>query len=398
MSFDEALRRARAGNPSAQIAEQEILRAEALVREAQAAWYPQLLGNGTYTRLDGARVQPNGTGGEEQLIGRDTLNLSAQLSMPLFAPKSWLASKRAGIATDAARFTEVDVRRQLALSAGRAYLAVVAAHRQLDVAGRARKNAQDHDAYAQERLKGGLGNRLDAVRAAQDLATTEVGLRNQLVALSRSREALGVLLAIDAPVDAAEIPALPAPPGLGAALESSRSRPDVAAADARLRQADATVSDTWSLYAPILTAAFTPYLQTPPTPSVPSNGWSAQLVLTVPFYDGGLRYGQIREAKSLAAEAREQLAAQLRTAGSEVRAAFDALVHADEALQAAHRAAALADVGLHLAEEAFRAGAVTALDVLDAARVARDVESDEANAEDASRQARLELLAAAGQI
>jgi len=398
VTFDDAIRLALAQNANVRVAEQEIRRAEALVREAQAAWLPQLTGIATYTRLDNARTEPNGAGGYTQLLGRDTINLSGLVSLPLFAPRAWLASKRAGLVTDAATFTDADVRRLLALATGRAYLAVVAAHRQLEVAERARNNAKDHYDYDSKRLGGGLGNRLDQVRSAQDLATTEVTLRNQLVALSRAREALGVLLAADAPVDAADIPALPAPPALGPALDLAKNRADVAAADARLRAADQQVRDTWTLYAPILNASFQPYYQDPATPTVPTTGWAAQLVLTVPFYDGGLRYGQIREYNALAAEAKELLAAQLRQAGSDVRAAFEALVHADEALEASRRAASLASDALKLAEDAFRAGAVTNLDVLDAERRLRDVESDQANAEDASRQARLELLAAAGKL
>ncbi len=398
VSFDEALRRALAQNATGRIAEQEIVRAEALVREAQAAWLPQLAGVAAYARLDGARVAQSANGGTNQLLGRDTINISAQLSVPLLAPRSWLASQRAKIGVDAATFTQADVRRQLALAAGRTYLAVVAAHRQLEVAGRAEQNAKEHDDYARLRLTGGLGNRLDQVRAAQDLATTEVTTRNQLVALSRAREALGVVLAADAPLDTDGVPTLPAPPALSAALDAARSRSDIAAAGARLRIADKAVDDTWSFYAPLLNATFAPYAQTPATSTIPTTGWAATLVLSVPFYDGGLRYGQIRETRALAAEAKEQLAAQLRQAGSEVRAAFEALLHSDEALSSARRAAELARESLKLAEDAFHAGAVTNLDVLDASRRLRDVESDEANAEDASRQARLELLAAAGKL
>ncbi len=399
VTFEQALQRAKAQNSNARIAEEEIARAEALVREAQAAWLPTLTGTANYTRLEGDRTEANPLGGPPIIVlPENSLNLSATLAMPLFAPKQWLASRRAKITADSYRFQEADVLRQLALSTGRAYLSVVEAHRQLEVADRARNNAKDHDDYAQERLRGGLGNRLDAVRSAQDLATTDVALRNQLVALSRAREALGILLSADAPVDAADIPALPAPPSLKPALEEAKSRPDVAAAEARFRAADQQVQDSWSLYAPILTAAFTPFYQDPAETSVPTTGWSGSLVLSVPFYDGGLRYGQIREYKALAAEAREQLEAQLRQAGSDVRAAYQAMVHADEALDSAHRAAQLATEALKLAEDAYHAGAVTNLDVLDAERVQRDTAADEANAEDASRQARLELLAAAGKL
>jgi outer membrane protein TolC len=397
VTFDEALRRARANNSNARIAVDEIARAEALVREAQAAWLPTLTGVGNYTRLDSARVS-SPAAGNATLLPANSLNLSVNLTVPLFSPRAWLASKRAKVTADSYRFNEADLQRQIALSTGRAYLTVVAAHRQLQVAARAVTNAKDHDDYDQQRLKGGLGNRLDALRSAQDLATTIANLRNQLVALSRAREALGALLAADAPVDAADIPSLPAPPGLAASLDLAKSRADVLAAEARTKTSDALVNDTWAIYAPVLNGSFQPFYQDPATATVPSTGWAAMLVLTVPFYDGGLRYGQIREYKALASESHELLGAQLRLASSEVRAAFEALVHDDEALDAARSASRLAGQALKLSEDAFHGGAVTSLEVLDAARVMRDVESAEATAEDNSRQARLELLAAAGKL
>jgi len=397
VTFDEALRRARANNANTRIAVDEIARAEALVREAQAAWLPTLTGVGNYTRLDGARVS-SPAAGNATLLPANSLNLSVNLTVPLFSPRAWLASKRAKVTADSYRFNEADLQRQIAVSTGRAYLTVVAAHRQLQVAARAVTNAKDHDDYAQQRLKGGLGNRLDAIRSAQDLATTIVNLRNQLVALSRAREALGALLAADAPVDAVDIPSLPAPPGLAASLDLAKSRADVLAAEARTQTSDALVNDTWALYAPVLNGSFQPFYQDPATTTIPSTGWAAMLVLTVPFYDGGLRYGQVREYKALANESHELLGAQLRQATSEVRAAFEALVHDDEALDAARSASKLAGQALKLAEDAFHGGAVTSLEVLDAGRVMRDVESAEATAEDNSRQARLELLAAAGKL
>jgi outer membrane protein TolC len=49
-------------------------------------------------------------------------------------------------------------------------------------------------------------------------------------------------------------------------------------------------------------------------------------------------------------------------------------------------------------ETAWRAGATTSLDVVDAERTARDADSAAVIAEDAARQARLDLLAAAGKF
>ena len=56
----------------------------------------------------------------------------------------------------------------------------------------------------------------------------------------------------------------------------------------------------------------------------------------------------------------------------------------------------MAREALELSQLAYRAGATSNIDVVDAERRARDAETDAAVAEDASRRARLDLLAAAG--
>ena len=59
LAFDEAIRRALARNPTVAVALAEFRRADALVQEARAGFYPSLVGNGSYTRLEHDRP-PNG--------------------------------------------------------------------------------------------------------------------------------------------------------------------------------------------------------------------------------------------------------------------------------------------------------------------------------------------------
>jgi outer membrane protein TolC len=120
--------------------------------------------------------------------------------------------------------------------------------------------------------------------------------------------------------------------------------------------------------------------------------------LSVPFYDGGLRYGQAKERAALRSEAEAGLQGTLRQARSDVRTAFEEVRRADAALRAAQQAARLAESGLQLAEIAYRAGALTNIEVIDAERTARDAETAVAVAEDGARQARLDLLAASGRF
>jgi outer membrane protein TolC len=141
-----------------------------------------------------------------------------------------------------------------------------------------------------------------------------------------------------------------------------------------------------------------PFYQSPPVPTIPRTGWQAELVLTIPLYDGGLRYAQEHERNALADEAQLSVEATLRPARSEARAAFEEIQRADVALDQAQQSAAFAAKALVLANLAYRGGATTNLEVIDAERQSRDADTQAAVAEDTSRQARLDLLAASGRF
>jgi outer membrane protein TolC len=247
----------------------------------------------------------------------------------------------------------------------------------------ARETAKAHYDYAHTRLAGGIGRAIDEVRAQQDLATVETQLQANLARLAFAREALGVLMAIDGPVDALEDVELAAPPSMPEAMAAVRARTDVKVLDMRIGAAQRARNDVWAYYAPYLAAVGTPFLQ---------------LVLTLPLYDGGLRTGLTRERDAVLAEAHSNFEAGLRQAQSEVRIDFEAMVRADQALASAREAARLARRALDLANIAYKAGATTNLEVIDAARSARDADTAAAQAEDLARQARLDLLVASGRF
>ena len=213
--------------------------------------------------------------------------------------------------------------------------------------------------------------------------------------LGRAEESLGLLVAADGPVGAL-LDQPPPPPPPDEALAGADRRQDVRTAQVRLGAARNLVRDGWTDYLPILVGSFAPFYQNPPSLVQPLTGWQAQLVLSLPLYDGGLRYGLRRERAAVAEQARVSLEGTLRQARAEVRSAALALRHGDEALAAARDSARLAEEARALAELAYRAGATTSLELFDAERRARDAATQATLAEDAARQARLDLLAAGG--
>src|SRR5262249_9553882 len=150
------------------------------------------------------------------------------------------------------------------------------------------------------------------------------------------------------------------------------------------------VNQAYADYLPFLGLAATPFYQDPSLPTVPKTGWQAQLVLALPIYDGGLRYGREHERDALADEAHLDVEAAIRQARSDVRAAFEELRHADTALEQATQSAQFATKALRLATAAYQGGATTNLEVIDAERHARDADAQAAIAEDSARQARLD--------
>jgi outer membrane protein TolC len=393
ITLDEAVRRALARNPTVAVALAEIDRANALVTQARAGWLPTLVGNGSYLRVDHARVL-NG----RVIASQDQITANLQLTVPLVAPQGWVSDRHARDNRTISEASAVDVRRQVAYSTAQAYLAVMAQHRQIRSTEAAFANAKAHADYAHTRLAGGLGHSIDDVRAQQDLATVEVQLQGVYTALSRAREALGVLLGSAGPVDTLKELDLGAMPTLSTALDDAQARrPDVNAQRTKVTAADKFRKDVWAYYAPYLAAVGQPFVQTGSALN-PQTGWQAQLLLTLPLYDGGYRYGVGHERDALLVEAQANLDATLRQAQSEVRVAFEAMLRADQALLSAHAEASLAKRALDLATLAYEAGATTQIEVLDAARRWRDAEGDASQAEDVSRRARLDLLVSSGRF
>lgn len=393
VTFDEAVARAAAHATSARIAAQEVARIEALLAEVRAGSLPLLSANATWTRIDAPRRS-----GPVVVVPQEQNNQNLALSAPLLAPSRWYQWSHAADQVDVARAGERDVRRFVTLAAARAFLTIVAQKRAIEVSRSAVQSAANHYEYARARRQAGVGNALDETRADQQLATAQAQLENAVAGLARAQEALGIATGANAPLDARGEPDLtggPATSDEGVQLAEAQ-RTDVVLARRRSEAAHRVARDSWADWLPTLSLNAQAYRQDPPLTSTPAHGWQAQLVLSLPLFEGGLRTGQLRERNALDAEARTALEGTLQQARSDVRTAYSNLQHAETALAASRRAAERAHAALSLVTQAFQAGATTSLDVTDAERTARDADSLAVIAEDGVRQSRLDLLSAVG--
>jgi outer membrane protein TolC len=392
VEFDAAVAEAIAKNPTIAGAATGITRAEALLQQARAVTRPAFSANVQTVTLDAER---GFNGGVTQPQSQATFNVSA--AVPMLAPARWAAIAQARDQIDVSRLSVADVRQQIGVAAAQAYLAIIANRRQVEVSERALADARAHLDYAQKRLEGGAGSRLNQLRAAQQVSSEELRLENERLALRRAQEALGVLLVEDEPVDAGAEPTLEA---AGPITEAGwmGARPDVQAQQAVIRAAQRTVRDSRLDWFPSATAAFTPQYVAPAGLFQPSRTWAFTVSFSQPIFDAGQRRATAALRQVALTQSQLQLTSVEVQARSDVRLAQASVESSTRALASARLAADQANEVLQITTSAFQVGATTNIEVIDAQRSALDANTTAAITEDALRRARLDLLVAIGQF
>lgn len=390
VEFDAAVQRALENNPTVAEAAKAVERAEALLGQARAATLPEVSAAATRSTLN------QGVAFSGQVaVPRSQTTVSATASVPVLAAPSWAAVTQGRDQVEVSQLAAGETRQRVAVATARAYLAVIAAKRQVEVEQRALDNARAHLDHAQKRLQGGVGSRLDQVRAAQQASTGEARLENSRLALLDSQEALGVLLAEDGPVDVGAEPTFEVPAAVDPA-SSLADRPDVKVQTATTQAAERVVDDSWKDWLPTGTLAFTPELLTPSGLFQQSHTWRLTLSFTQPIFEGGQHKADAALRAVALDQAELQQTAVEIAARSEIRVARESLASYQRALASARQAADQANEVLKITTGAFQAGATTDLEVIDAERSARDAATAAALAEDSVRQAKLDLLVALG--
>ncbi|MFA5907869.1 MAG: multidrug efflux RND transporter permease subunit [Vicinamibacterales bacterium] len=392
VTFDEAIARAQEKNPSIAIASANILRSEAILQQARSSTLPRVGATVTNTTLDTGRSL-----GDQTVTPQNQSVFGVSASAPLLAAAQWAARTQAMDQVEIARLSTAETRRQVAIATASAYLAVIAQKRQIEVSLTAIETARGQLDYNTKRREGGVGSRLNELRSAQILASNEALLEIVRLNVRRAQEALGVLLAANAPVDVSGEPAfeVPADP---AESDWLAGRADIRLFGAQREASDRVMRDSSKDWWPTGGVSFDPQLLTPSGIFQPSRTWRLTFQLSQPIYDAGERRALRRQREANLQASTSSLAQLQIQARSEVRIARAAVEAQERALSRARQAAQTGNEVLKITIVAFDAGSTTNIEVIDAQRTVRDLETAVAQAEDAVRQARLELLVALGRF
>jgi multidrug efflux system outer membrane protein len=310
----------------------------------------------------------------------DQITVGVQAVQPIIAVESWYNYKTAKISVDAARLSYEDMKRTIALSVANDLIAVITAERVAELNRVGTRNALERLDLSKRKNNLGAASRLDVIRAQQDVETSRATLVTGDESLRQAREALGLALGIPEQVGVTKDLNLD---GLVKAAidtckvaDSVEQRADVAAARVRLEAAKRRVNDVYYQFLPTLNAESTVNYDAPIPSSSGStiSSWNIEAVLNVPIWDGGVRYGSLRQNRALEDEARQTLESTRRQAVVQVEQARRSVTVAEASEMVAKNARALAAENDRLTRTGYIEGQGTSLELVTAAAQLREAD------------------------
>jgi len=297
-------------------------------------------------------------------------------------------------AADDVAQTRLAVREQVAV----AFYGLETARRRVDISTGTLAAAEHHQTLAQRQVDAGIASSRATTQARLDVAVARRELESanrQLVDAEEQFAALTGLRDVSLQADTTR----PAPPSFEAVLaDARRDRPDLAAADKRIRAARSERTGRDLRWLPVVDGRFAYlYDQNTGFDAEPLN-WRATLTGSWVLWDGGMKLAESRESASRIRTAELVERETHRQIEHEIRVAWEALGLADHALAASREETTLAHQNLSLAERSFEAGDTTWLDVEQARLQQAQSELAELMARQQRELATIRLEAASGSL
>ena len=378
--LDELVASARSRNADIRLAAARVQEAEALVREAGAARYPEVTAGASAGRSRvSTRVIPAPQASVP--LERSQYQLSASTSFELdFWGRLSRAAEAAQANLLASRYSQEVVALSLAGATAQAYFTARSLEAQLEVLDRAIEVRKESLSIARTRTDAGLASALDVYQAQGALADALAQRREAARQRALTERALAQLTGrLDLKIlhgKLFDLPLPPAPPpGLPSALLARR--PDIRSAEASMIAANAQIGVARAALFPTISLTASLGAQSAELSQLLSSGagiWSIGLAAAAPLFDAGRREARVEQAEARRAQA---LAGYQRSIETAFREVADALVSVEQSAGAEAALAARLEAArsaLELSNERYRAGYSPFLEVLDAQRTANDAE------------------------
>lgn len=377
-TWAEALSMIKANSTDLRIAYDEVTRAEAQWRTALAGTLPSLNGSANIAHNFLVDHVTNPLTGEVSAVPPyNTSGGSLTLSQPIFVPRVWHAIGTASRQEDVAKLNLEDEKRAIALGVANAVIAVVTAERIAELNRSGFRAALERLDLTRRKQALGAATGLDVVRAQQDVESARSTLVNGDESLRQARESLGLSLGLPTPIGVNPQISLDQlvenAMSMCKRTNSLEDRADIAASRQRADIASREVTDAWLQFSPTITAG-SGINETFINPGSPNPTWNIQAVLSVPIWEGGARYGALKNAHVDEDEAQQNLTALRRTAQIQMVQAQRGVTVAEASRKVASDARQLAAENDRLTQVGYMSGQGTSLELITAASALRDAE------------------------
>jgi multidrug efflux system outer membrane protein len=231
-------------------------------------------------------------------------------------------------------------------------------------------------ALANGRFRGGIGNELDVARAENERAVTQADLASVLKRRSELENAIAILvgenpsnfrLESNTNVLAAQPPAVP----IGLPGDLLERRPDVAQAERELASANAHIGVAKAAFFPVVRLTGSGGLVSGDIESLfnwESRVWAIGPSVSLPIFAGGRNRANLNRSRSAYEEAVAKYRQRVLVAFGDVENSLSGIQFLADQAKAQGRAVEWSQRSAVLAEQRYRAGIVSFLEVVDANR------------------------------
>jgi outer membrane protein TolC len=270
------------------------------------------------------------------------------------------------------------MKRTLELALATQVVSVVTAERSAELTRIGLRVALEQLELTRIKARDGAATGLDIVRAQQNAANAKATLVSGDEVLRQAREALGLDLGF--PEETGVTPDLRIDGFATDALQACRivddvdDRPDIASARTSLEVAKRSLRNVWFSYLPTLTGQASLAVTSVVPAGYPNPTFSIGAVLTVPIWDGGTRWGNLKNARATEDIALQTLDGLKRAAIIQIEAAQRGSEVAETAARVAREQRDLAADNDRMTQIAWMHGQGTSVDLVTASAAHRQAE------------------------
>jgi NodT family efflux transporter outer membrane factor (OMF) lipoprotein len=380
-----------ANNSDLAAAYSHYAQARAFVDQVSSALYPSVSASAVPQRSRQSDTRPLRAGGPDN-YNSVTIDGRIDYELDLWGRvrDSVAASKEAAQAS-AADLASVQLSLQIALADD--YIQLRGLDQQTDLLTQTVSAYQRALQLTQTLHNGGVVSALDEKRAQTQLSSAQSQLSQNLGQRALIEHAIAVLVGASASeFQLAEQTALIKLPVIPAGIPSTllQRRPDIAAAERRVAEANSKIGVARAAYFPSIILSAQGGLQSTAYAgliSAPNLFWTVGPQIAQYVFDGGLRKAKLASAKAAMAEAGERYRSVVLGAFQQIEDNLSLLQDLEAALQQQQAASAAAQQSVALATNRYKGGVVGYLDVvqaqtaqLDAQRAVLDIQTRQLSA------------------